>query len=127
MDQFVTIRTFTYAMDLAVIRGKLESEGIECFAQDEMMAQTNPLYSNAIGGIKLQVRRSDAERATEVLKEGGYLSGTDQPTPLFRMVDTATKDIPLLKTLAPEFRLMLIVGLLAVAILLLLLVVNGAA
>ena len=114
-------------MDLAVIRGRLESEGIECFAQDELMAQANPLYSNAIGGIKLQVRSSDVERASEILQEGGYLSGTDQPTPLFRIVDSATKDIPFLKTMRPEFRLMLIVGALAVTVLLLLLVVNGGA
>ena len=72
-DDFITVLTFTYPNEVVVIRARLESEGIECFVKDELTVQVNPFYSNAIGGIKLQVRESDLDRTIEILKEGGYV------------------------------------------------------
>ena len=68
-DNFITIKTFSYPHEVAIIRGRLESEEIECFVQDELTLQVNPFYSNAIGGVKLQVRESDVERAMKILEE----------------------------------------------------------
>jgi len=80
-NNFVTVLTFTYPYEVAIIRSRLESEGIECFVQDELTVQVNPFYSNAIGGIKLQVRESDLERTIEILKEAGYIKEEDfQPS-----------------------------------------------
>ena len=105
MDNLVTIRTFTFPIDLAIIRGKLESEDIRCFVQDELMSQANVFYSRAIGGARLQVRESDLQRAIEILKEGGYLTDQDiQPSPLFVKLDKATSNIPLIKNLPVEIR-----------------------
>ena len=72
-ETFITVLTVTYAYEVAVIRGRLESEGITCFVQDELIVQVNPFYSNAIGGVKLQVLSSDLSRAIEILKEVGYI------------------------------------------------------
>lgn len=106
MENLVTIITFTYAHEITIIRGKLESEGIDCFVQDELTAQVNPLYSNAIGGVKLKVRESDAERAIEILKEGGYLKDTDfEPSPTLLRFDQMTSSIPIFKELPLELRL----------------------
>ncbi|MDD6210814.1 MAG: DUF2007 domain-containing protein [Bacteroidales bacterium] len=77
MNKLVTIKTFTYPHELAIIRSKLESEGIYCFAQDELTAQVHPFYSNAIGGIKLQVREEDIEKAITILKENGDIKDQD--------------------------------------------------
>jgi DNA-directed RNA polymerase subunit RPC12/RpoP len=68
-DKLITVLTVTYPHELIVIRGRLESEGIACFAQDELTVQVNPFYSNAIGGIKLQVRESDYSKAVEILEQ----------------------------------------------------------
>ena len=76
-EKFITILTVTYAHEVAVIRGRLESEGITCFVQDELTVQVNPFYSNAIGGIKLQVLSKDLSQAIEILKEVGYIKGED--------------------------------------------------
>jgi type III secretory pathway lipoprotein EscJ len=65
--------TFTYPMELAVLRTRLEADGIECLVLDELTVQANPLYSNAVGGVKLQVRESDIQKAVEILKDGGYI------------------------------------------------------
>jgi hypothetical protein len=98
-------------MEVAVIRGRLESEGIACFVQDELTVQANPFYSNAIGGVKLQVRQSDMRRAIEILEEGGYLKEADfRPTPLYTALDNATFKLPFLRGMRLEFRLMVIVG-----------------
>jgi hypothetical protein len=72
-NNFVTIRVFTYPSEAIILKGRLESEEIECFLMDELTVQVNPLYSNAIGGVKLQVRENDVERANEILREGGYI------------------------------------------------------
>jgi len=39
MDEFITIKTFTYTHELAIIRARLESEGIECLVKDELTTQ----------------------------------------------------------------------------------------
>jgi len=73
MDNFVTIMTFTYPSELAVLRAKLEDNEIECRVLNELTVQVNPFYSNAIGGVKLQVKESEWLRASVILKNGGYI------------------------------------------------------
>jgi hypothetical protein len=72
-EKLITIFTFEFAHEAPIVKGKLESEGILCFLKDELTAQVVPFYSNAIGGVKLQVIESDAPQAIEVLKESGYI------------------------------------------------------
>ena len=45
----------------------MESEGIEVFLQDENTINTDPLLSNAIGGVKLLVRKEDVMFAKQIL------------------------------------------------------------
>ena len=48
---------------------RLESEGIECWLQDENTVTINPVWTNAVGGIKLMVSREDYQRAVDIFKE----------------------------------------------------------
>ncbi len=73
MEDFVTIMTVTYPHEVAVIKARLESEGIDCYLKDEMSVQVYNLASNAMGGVKLQVREKDREDALTILQEAGYL------------------------------------------------------
>ena len=61
--------SFTYPHEAHLAKAKLESEGIETMIRDELTAQVNNFYSNAIGGVKLLVKESDAQRANEILEE----------------------------------------------------------
>jgi len=72
-EKFITVLTVTFPHEVAVIRGRLEAEGIICFVKDELTVQVNPFYSNAIGGVKLQVLESDLNQTVEILKETGYI------------------------------------------------------
>ena len=69
MDNWIIIISFTYPHEAHMAKAKLESEGIETMIQDELTAQVNNFYSNAIGGVKLLVKENDIERANIILEE----------------------------------------------------------
>ena len=64
---FVTVAVFTYSAEAGIIKGRLDAEGVETFLVDNLTIDTDPLVSNAIGGIKLKVRKEDEEKAREIL------------------------------------------------------------
>ena len=68
-EKIITIAQYSQGVYAHIARGKLESAGIECIILDENLISINWLYSNAIGGVKLQVKSSDAERAKAILEE----------------------------------------------------------
>lgn len=73
-----TVARFQYTAEAIVIRGRLEAEGIKTFLADSHTIDTDPLVSNAIGGVKLQVRKEDEERAKAVLDEISRYSVDDK-------------------------------------------------
>jgi hypothetical protein len=72
-DKFITVLTFTQPSELYVIRARLESEGIESLVLNELSSQLRPFFSDAVGGIKLQVKEVDLDKTVEILKEAGYI------------------------------------------------------
>jgi DNA-directed RNA polymerase subunit RPC12/RpoP len=69
MDTPITIATFQYPHEAAILQAKLELEGIQCYLQDQNVVVANPFYSNAVGGVKLQINDSDLERAKPIVDE----------------------------------------------------------
>ena len=65
---FVTIKRFEFLHQAELMKNTLENEGIPCALFDDQMIGLNPLYSNAIGGIKMKVNQVDRERAMKVLE-----------------------------------------------------------
>ena len=74
MNKLVTVRTFSRSIDFEMVKSYLESFGIECFGQDEIL---NRDYANINGGVKLQVQAEQAEEAIKLLFDGGYLKPED--------------------------------------------------
>ena len=68
-DTFYQLATFEYVADVQIVKGKLESEGIPVFLKDENTLNSDPIISNAIGGVKLQVYSKDKERAVAIYNE----------------------------------------------------------
>jgi tetratricopeptide (TPR) repeat protein len=66
-SQLVTIARFSFPTEAYISKTRLESEGIWAVVMDADTVTANWLYSNAIGGVRLQVKESDAERAKEIL------------------------------------------------------------
>lgn len=65
-NEFYTLGSFEYPADVQIIKGRLESEGIYVFLRDENTLNTDPLISQAIGGVKLQVYTKDKDRAIAI-------------------------------------------------------------
>ncbi|RRQ50307.1 DUF2007 domain-containing protein [Maribacter algicola] len=67
--KFYQLASFEYVADVQIMKGKLESEGIPVFLRDENTLNSDPLISNAIGGVKLLVYTQDKDRALEIYNE----------------------------------------------------------
>jgi len=115
-DKLVTIATFSYAPEMGLVRSKLESEGIECFVKDELSSQTY-IY-NAIGGIKLQVRESDAERAAKIVNEMGVFQEPATRNSRLNAFDRVSRRVPLLGSLNLAVRFFAFLILIAVVLVL---------
>lgn len=77
MNDLVVVATFTFPSELIVMKGRLESEGIECHTKDELTVQSHNFLSNAVGGVKLLVKQNDVIRARVILIEAGHLKESD--------------------------------------------------
>ena len=65
--KFKTIARFQYSTEAQIIKGRLEADGIQVFLSDNLTIDTDPLVSNAIGGVKLKVLSTDALKAQHIL------------------------------------------------------------
>lgn len=77
-NEFEKIGSYQYSSEAIIIKGKLESEGIEVFMADNFTIDTDPLVSNAIGGVKLYVRNEDMDKANTVLSDISRYSVDDK-------------------------------------------------
>ena len=68
-ESLVTVATFFNQTEFLLARARLESANIECFTQDENMLRIAGWHSQILGGIKLQVRQSDAPDAMTILRD----------------------------------------------------------
>ncbi len=62
-----TTATFSKPEEAHLFRTRLEAAGIPAYVQDEHFIQMNWLYSNAIGGVRVQIAEEDVEAAQEFL------------------------------------------------------------
>lgn len=66
---FVTIRTFQNYFTAHILLSRFRDSGIECFLKDEFLVTVDPILSNAVGGIKLVVKKEDEEEANLLLQQ----------------------------------------------------------
>jgi hypothetical protein len=109
MDRFVTVLILNNPIDLIVLRTRLEDEGIDYLVPDELTTQVNPLYSVAVGGVRLQVRESQVSEVQELLKELGYWEEQKSERTFLDKFDSASSHVPFLNTIQPLFRFLILV------------------
>ena len=66
---YIFLQSYDNYVSAHIAMGRLEEDGINCWLKDENTVTIDPILGNAIGGIKLMVAESQAQRATEILKE----------------------------------------------------------
>lgn len=69
MREFVTIAVFDYPHEITVLRHLLEQSEIQYFFENETMMNIVPMYSQALGGIRLKVHPDDVEAVRDILKK----------------------------------------------------------
>ncbi len=67
MEQ-VILRTFDNYFSANILLTRLRDAGVQCYLKDEYTVTIDPLLSNAIGGIKLVVKKDDAANALQLLR-----------------------------------------------------------
>lgn len=79
--ELVTVKTFDNYFSANIILTKLHAAGVECYLKDEYTVTVDPMLSNAIGGIKLVVKRKDAAAVNQLLEEydAAYLRSATCP------------------------------------------------
>ena len=77
-DIFKIIGTYQYSSEAIIYKGKLESEGITVFIRDNYTVDSNPLYSNAVGGVKLFVSQKDYLKAQDIISQVSKYSLDDE-------------------------------------------------
>jgi hypothetical protein len=63
----VTVHSYRDLAEAIVARSLLEAEGIEAWVRDENLVRLDWMYSNAVGGIRLQVDARNATAADDIL------------------------------------------------------------
>ncbi len=70
--QLVTVARFSHVAEAHVVKARLQALGMPAFVADEGIVTMNWLWSNAVGGVRVQVRRADAARAEQILAQRPY-------------------------------------------------------
>jgi hypothetical protein len=68
LSKLVTIETFSSAWEAQLARASLEAEGIDSVIADEHFLRLYGALTSTLGGVRLQVRPEDADRASELLR-----------------------------------------------------------
>ncbi|MGJ8759496.1 DUF2007 domain-containing protein [Polaribacter sp. AHE13PA] len=68
-DNYKILAVFEYSTEAHITKSKLDSEGFKTLLMDEKTIDTDPLVSNAIGGVKLLVHKDDFEKAATIYNE----------------------------------------------------------
>ncbi len=62
-DNYTVLEIFEFSAEAQIIKSKLENENIEVLLMDEKTIDSDPLISQAIGGVKLLVHNKDYKNA----------------------------------------------------------------
>jgi hypothetical protein len=65
----IVIRKFSAPHEAELSANYLREHWIRARVDGDLLPTMDPLYANVFGGVRLHVRRGDAERADELLKE----------------------------------------------------------
>ncbi|MDB5139593.1 MAG: hypothetical protein JWR12_1509 [Mucilaginibacter sp.] len=76
-DKIITFESYYDPMLAHIVRSRLEANGISCFIADENTIGANPLYNQAVGGVKIKIFERDLQRCRDILANEGDLHEQD--------------------------------------------------
>jgi len=69
MDKIVIFETYYNPIEASIVKERLIDSGIQCFLSDEHTIAVNPLYNQALGGVKLHLFERDVDAARSILQD----------------------------------------------------------
>lgn len=75
----VTVSRYSLPYEAHIAKSRLDSEGIPSFVADEHTINMQWLYSDALGGVRLQVLEADVDAALAVLAEDREMDLAEEP------------------------------------------------
>lgn len=69
LNDLVIIQTFDNFFNANIQLTRLRAAGVECYLKDEYIVTIDPFLSNAVGGIKLMVRKSQEHTVRKLIRE----------------------------------------------------------
>ncbi|AMP98268.1 hypothetical protein AY601_1350 [Pedobacter cryoconitis] len=69
MDKIVVFETYYNPIEANIVKSRLMDADIQCFLSDENTITLNPLYTQALGGVKLHLFEKDVDLARSILQE----------------------------------------------------------
>ncbi|MGG8497670.1 DUF2007 domain-containing protein [Tenacibaculum sp. TC6] len=66
---YIILAVFEYLTEAQLVKTKLDSEGIRTMLMDEKTIDSDPLLSQAIGGVKLLIHNEDIDKALLIYNE----------------------------------------------------------
>lgn len=91
--KLITLRTFDNPINAHILKSRLESEGVECFLFDENISTLNLIYAAAVGGVKLNIKSIDIEKANSILSEVDNADLTDDNDEIMRCPKCASTQL----------------------------------
>ncbi len=67
--KFVPVWTYNDYVSAHIAMGRLEEDGFKCWLKDENTVTIDPILTNAVGGIKLMVEETEAQKAVDILMQ----------------------------------------------------------
>ena len=67
--KFILVGSYQYSSEAYIYKGKLEDNQIEVFVRNSNIVDTDPMLSNAVGGVALYVKSKDLIKAKMILSE----------------------------------------------------------
>lgn len=68
MDKIVVFETYYNPIEANIVKARLIDSDVQCFLSDENTITINPLYTQALGGVKLHLFERDVEMAKAILQ-----------------------------------------------------------
>lgn len=97
-ENFKLVRSYQYSSEAQIFCGKLESEGIEVYLRDNNIVDSNPIWSNAVGGVKLYVKSEDLEKANKILSSISQFS-VDEHNELIKCPNCGAEEIEMVTSI----------------------------
>jgi hypothetical protein len=72
MEAFITIAIFDYIHEIEILKHRLDQEGIQYYFENELMSSIVPMYTTALGGIRLKIHPNDFAIVKTILLEMKY-------------------------------------------------------